>query len=307
MSPPPHSNTGVRFSAYTFLEASTMKKSAFESFLFEDNYFVGITKFDWFAAGVESPVVSFVDSIKTHFRADVEHVVPRNGYRYAVRIVRGVHVYATVMYGGDNVGSRLHVSASGFESNELRDFLVLHYPDSILLRADVCLDIDEPEVFDSLFKVFCNISSDFRLNTNSVGDWVNNIKGRTFYIGSRQSPAFGRMYEKGKQLLSGSPDHVRVEIECKPKNTDSRAHWFSKPAAEFFSFNSWTSALFSAISSLNIDPSSVKPGVVHRESSHDRAMHFLIKQYRQTLKNELSFNGGDYFLLINRLIGSENE
>lgn len=275
--------------------------------LFDDNYFVSLSKFDWFCAGVDTSVVPFIDLIKKHFDADVEHSIPRNGYRYCVRIVRGSHVFAVVMYGGDNVGTRLYVQASGYEANALRDYLVMFYPDSTLIRADVCLDIDEPDVFQSLFNVLCAVSTKHRLNTNSVGDWVNAIKGRTFYIGSRQSPVYARLYEKGKQLLNGSPDYCRLELECKPKNTAAREYWFSKPAHDFWSFNSWSSDLFSRVASLDISPDSIKPGVVHRESSHDRAMHFLIRQYRQTIRNELSFNGGDYLSLISKLIGESNE
>lgn len=293
--------------AQPFKNGAFMKTVDYSSYLYDDNFFVKLTKFDWFCAGVDCDIVLFVENFKKFFDCDVEDVPPRNGYRYAIRLVRGSHVFALVMYGGDNVGSRLYVQASGYESNALRDYLVIHYPDSVLIRADICLDIDEPDVFKSLFELLCRVSTQFRLNTNSVGDWVNEVGGRTFYVGSRQSPAYCRLYEKGKQLLVKNPDYVRLELECKPKNGDSRYHWFSRPASDFWGFNAWTASLFSQISGLGILPSSVKPGIVHRDSSHDRAMHFLIRQYRQTIQNELHYNGGDYILLINRLLGVCNE
>lgn len=267
--------------------------------------FFSSARFDWFCASVLCDVQVFVDAAKLFFDCDIEHIPPRSGYRYAVKFFKGSLVHLVLMWDGPNVGDRLYVLASGFESNALRDWLVVNYPDSYLLRADVCLDIDEPDSFSSLYNLSLIASRKFRLRTANAGDWANKIQGRTFYVGSRQSPAFLRLYEKGKQLLNGSDDHSRFEFEFKPKNSSARLHWFSQSPSDFFSFNPWVSFVFSQLCSSDILPSSVLAGTDrHKDSSHDRAMHFLIKQYRNTIINELKINGGDYVLLIDRLAGA---
>ncbi|MRR17867.1 MAG: hypothetical protein EG826_15575 [Deltaproteobacteria bacterium] len=49
-----------------------------------------------------------------------------------------------------------------------------------------------------------------------AGNWVEpNGKGRTLYIGRRQSGKFARIYEKGKQLGDVASPWVRIEVEFK--------------------------------------------------------------------------------------------
>lgn len=51
------------------------------------------------------------------------------------------------------------------------------------------------------------------------GNWKRpNGKGRTLYIGSRQSDKFCRIYEKGKQLGDSESPWLRVEVEYKSNN-----------------------------------------------------------------------------------------
>ena len=54
----------------------------------------------------------------------------------------------------------------------------------------------------------------------SVGtDWEsNNGKGKTYYVGSRESSKYVRVYEKGKQLGDKESQWVRFEIEFKAKD-----------------------------------------------------------------------------------------
>lgn len=51
------------------------------------------------------------------------------------------------------------------------------------------------------------------------GNWKNpNGKGRTLYIGSRQSSKFCRIYEKGKQLGDPDSNWLRIEVEFKSRD-----------------------------------------------------------------------------------------
>lgn len=51
------------------------------------------------------------------------------------------------------------------------------------------------------------------------GNWKNpNGRGRTLYIGSRQSSKFCRIYEKGKQLGDSNSNWLRIEVEFKNRD-----------------------------------------------------------------------------------------
>lgn len=67
------------------------------------------------------------------------------------------------------------------------------------------------------------------------GDWKRpNGKGRTLYIGSRQSPQYCRIYEKGKQLGDPESNWLRTEIQFSAKGMYIDVDVLIKPS-EFFS------------------------------------------------------------------------
>lgn len=67
------------------------------------------------------------------------------------------------------------------------------------------------------------------------GDWKRpNGKGRTLYIGSRQSSQFCRIYEKGKQLGDPQSGWLRAEVQFGCKDQDINPDALIKPS-EFFS------------------------------------------------------------------------
>lgn len=67
------------------------------------------------------------------------------------------------------------------------------------------------------------------------GDWKRpNGKGRTLYIGSRQSPKFCRIYEKGKQLGDTESKWLRTEVQYSSRGMLIGSDVLIKPN-EFFS------------------------------------------------------------------------
>lgn len=266
------------------------------------------TKFDWFSAGVYAEALHLVPNLVRLFKGVLSEIKPRNGYSFGLKVSLFSDTACTIFYGGSNVGSRIFVTSSGSFSTVLRDFLVSSYSrQSVLVRADVCLDFVAPARFDDLVNKSVYIAKTHRLKTGTVGDWIQKKDGRTLYIGSRTSPAFMRLYEKGKQLINGDPSLVRLEIECKPKNFEARRHWFSQPAHLFWTYNKWVSDLAERVTGSEVLQSSVYCGTVHRDPDHDRALHYMIKQYRNTILNELTFNGGDTNLLIDKVINFKEE
>lgn len=69
---------------------------------------------------------------------------------------------------------------------------------------------------------------------NQMGNWLgNDTKGRTVYIGSRDSGKLLRVYEKGKQLGDPASPWVRWEVELKAKDRVIPYDIFSDPAKYF--------------------------------------------------------------------------
>ena len=86
-------------------------------------------------------------------------------------------------------------------------------------RVDLALDIWEDTLsFLGFARALNDISVEFGYSSSTAGDWLNGVKGRTLYIGSRSSFCFTRWYEKSKQLMlpDAEQKYNRLEFEFKP-------------------------------------------------------------------------------------------
>ncbi|WP_066567957.1 replication initiation factor domain-containing protein [Snodgrassella sp. CFCC 13594] len=137
--------------------------------------------------------------------------------------------YGRVHFGGQNntmlielTGTGCNAATSGWEMR-LHGFLTKAIRPKIT-RIDITKDFfngeytPEQAKHDRLSGRFTN--HHMMPDGESVGsDWEsNNAKGKTYYVGSRESSKFVRVYEKGKQLGDKSSNWVRFEIEFKAKD-----------------------------------------------------------------------------------------
>lgn len=105
-----------------------------------------------------------------------------------------------------------------------------NWPQSVRIsRIDACLDFDDPGAFDKAISAARSAVTGYKGKRPAVdqrGDWENPEKGRTLYVGSRDS-VLCRIYEKGKQLRyvkgvdTASDDHIRVETEAHPADLEA--------------------------------------------------------------------------------------
>ena len=137
--------------------------------------------------------------------------------------------YGRVHFGGQNntmlfelTATGCNAAADGWESR-LYEFIAGAVRPKIT-RIDIAKDFFEREyspeqaALDRLEGKYTN--HHMMPDGEKVGsDWEsNNGKGKTYYIGSRESSKFVRVYEKGKQLGDKNSDWVRFEIEFKSKD-----------------------------------------------------------------------------------------
>lgn len=278
------------------------------------NHVLGCLFFDWFAVGVEfSSLNHFKSTVEAyHQNVDYQQIQARNGYETALKVSCTGMVF-TASFGGPNVGSRMLLQASGAEAEPFRAWFLRLVDtrgkreslDPVLIRADVAIDFDEPGVFDALTRILESVAKSNRLKKSCLGDWIapNDPKGRTLYVGSRQSPVMVRLYEKGKTLLEVRPDLARLELEIKPKKLAPRREYVTLEARDLVFCNAWSTDLYTRISGAEPWSYPCPPGTVHRETDHERAFAHLVKQYRDTIKTELDNLGGDYMMLLERLLG----
>jgi len=137
--------------------------------------------------------------------------------------------YGRVHFGGQNNTMLIEVTATGCNAasdgweSRLYNFILQAVRPKIT-RIDIAKDFFQGEYTpeqakaDRLAGKFTN--HNMMPDGESVGtDWEsNNGKGKTYYVGSRESSKYVRVYEKGKQLGDKESQWVRFEIEFKAKD-----------------------------------------------------------------------------------------
>lgn len=160
------------------------------------------------------------------FGIDSENATGRNFYRRSFNLEHGTGV---VCIGGQKNTILVMINGTGCNyANIDYELDLFDWLDSlnhaVITRIDLAYDsLDEPFLTVDLFNT---IHSKGGFNkggrTPDVehrGNWKSpNGKGRTLYIGSRQSSKFCRIYEKGKQLGNKDSHWLRVEVEFKARD-----------------------------------------------------------------------------------------
>jgi DNA relaxase NicK len=148
-----------------------------------------------------------------------------------------------------------------------------------------------------------HLAEQFALKIDQRGDWNRDdkmAKGRTLYVGSRQSLAYLRIYEKGKEkaVRSGGeitdPDHVRAEAEIKPQNMVQGYALASLEPREYWRCSPWLNQYSTILFQKNMDR--IRLWTVTKESDDDMAFAYMLKQYGAVLARQIAANGNDYVM-----------
>lgn len=233
--------------------------------------------FDYYSAGVDTSPDHVLGVLLQSFNfASLDDARPTNGYERAKALTEGDRSVCTVQWGG-NTGEAVQVKASGDSSPDVACVVRREFGDSHRVqRADVRGDYCEDDVWRVLTEWGIHIAKKHRCRTSTSGDWVQGVQGRTLYIGSRQSVAYLRIYEKGKQI-GGDPDHVRVELECKPKGAIAGYVAAKLQPLEFWGASLWSQDFSELLLEQRMER--IKLGTVWKPSDDERAFQHMLKQY----------------------------
>lgn len=259
------------------------------------------SKFDAYHATVPVGVQMLRDTLDGALSAEAKAVPgrPVNGFKQAVawQVQETGELLATMMWGG--VNPHPFVIAQSDPSIRLAGLLRQAHPEHRVARLDVAVDMGPEGVFDEAFLVLSKVSAKYsRLKGHRhLGDDPED--GSTYYLGTRGSPLYVRLYEKDKQLakLTGDPvwrsapfrGWTRLELEVRPEK-DFKAAAAKLPPDAFWGCSAWTRDLASDILALNPEAISMKPT---RIADHERAMRALSAQYGTTLRRHMERLGSD--------------
>lgn len=220
----------------------------------------------------------------------------KHGYAHAVQLLENTgqkrrHCFAVLRYGGN--GGTSNVEVKGEPSAAFATWCRGRYPSHRVSRADVCIDLAGPGLYEAGAKALYAIADERRLKTEVAGDWHRGDAGRTLYLGARKSDFRVVWYEKGKQLigdgLSGAdPLHARLELKVRCAKTLKRA-MAAMEHGDVWGLTEWSRAALEAVSGIDAQRIHVR---TWRQPDDARAFHWCSRQYGELLQREARRLGG---------------
>jgi len=190
----------------------------------------GAVKVDWLNATFGRPSMSpegFVQLLGCYFERPCG-AVPKGGlFGFETRLVLRVYVCGvmeeagSLAYGGEHQRGRWLLQLTGRGCALVSDWAglqaMLEDLGATVTRLDLALDLlhGERTVDDAvdMWERGAFTSGGRRPATETAGDWLDQKRGRTLYVGRGVNGKMLRVYEKGKQLGDLSSPWVRFEVQ----------------------------------------------------------------------------------------------
>lgn len=267
-------------------------------------------RFDWYAATIMDRPAHLIEVLAARLGGVVVFGKPLHGYAEAAIIRSGDRTLATVLHGGAFPWP--HAFASSDETDRFVEVVRDLWPnDHNVTRMDAALDFDDgPGTFKALLDLCVNLAAGERVDgderkratkvsVRNVGDWTFATGGRTLYLGSTSSAVQARLYEKGIQLrqdaaVRGVPrddisqDLTRLEVQVRPDGPARRRAAHATPE-QAFGYAEWARELLRRVNGSGVEPVHIRE---RRLSDHERAMRWMVKQYRDHIVHAADLAGG---------------
>lgn len=262
-------------------------------------------RWDAYSATVSDLPERVLERLSERFSQTIVDVQEGPGLNSYARSFLAVDLFGTqlfrLMFGGTNPAP--HLKVQGVYSPELAQVIRDYWPDHRVSRADSAFDVSEPGLFDVLAARFQSFAAANGLQWNQVGDWRalgerDPLSGRTFYVGSRTSLAYLRVYEKGLQVLKDArpedepPDlnWVRVELEVKPQDRSQKARLAHLTPEQCWGVSRWTR---NALAAVNGQATERVIMWQPKETDAYRAVRHMLNQYKESMALVIEREGGD--------------
>ena len=211
------------------------------------------------------------------------------GYGQCYQLVKDEEVICHMLTGGSGAAFGSHqMRVQGAWSPDLTELIRELVPAHGVSRVDIASDYCAPGLFEKVVEQAEAIGKNHRVKLERVGEgWYphQKDKGRTLYVGSRQSVVFLRIYERGKKLLGegvdADPNYIRIEAEIKPKSSAKGLLAHLEPEV-YFGCSNWLKELAMWLGASDMER--VKVGTVWRKSDQERLVNHLGRQYWDALK-----------------------
>lgn len=266
-------------------------------------------RFDWYAATILERPARLIATLAAQLGGSVVGCTPRHGYAEAVQVRDRDRVLCTVYHGGAFAWP--HAFASSDETDEFVRVVRSQWPnDHSVTRMDAALDFDEPGAFERLAAICGRLAAGERVDgderkraakvsTRTYTSTLGDLTGSTLYLGSPQSAVQSRLYEKGVELrhkaaAMGTPrddvslDLVRLEVQARPDGPARRRAAHATPY-QVFGYAEWSKELLRRVLAADVDRVHIRE---RRLSDHERAMRWMVKQYRDHLVHAAELAGG---------------
>lgn len=196
---------------------------------------------------------------------------------------------AEVLHGGRNPHPL--VEASSENSPLVAEVLRAIGPHRVS-RLDVAIDAQAPGLYEQLRDLCEELATRYKLKDREVASRISEGAGATYYLGSRTSEVFFRVYRKGLKIaeeegLAGDAisdelrNWVRCEIEFKPKDKNVKRIAGTLDPGEFWGVSEWLAEFAERALNVSAEPIQIRR---HRPSDHERALRAMCGQYSRVLQ-----------------------
>lgn len=226
------------------------------------------------------------------------------GFRHSARFGDGAGVIA---WGGESQCGKVYFSLMGKGCSMVKDWAALavwlESYRAAIKRADVAYDDFEGKLLSIEWAVQQYQGEGFNAggrkpSHSCAGDWLGGMestKGRTLYIGNRESGKLGRFYEKGKQLGESESKWCRAEVEWRAQDRYIPYDILTRPGH-------YLAGAYPCLAFLNEQQSTIKTIAKGAQVSYETAVENAKRAAGKIVNLMLDVLGGDYAGVVQGLI-----